>query len=129
MQRPYAIIEAPSVLGLEPTGVDRLAKSLLADGLAERVNARYAGRVEAPAYSAERDTETGTLNAHAIARWSPQLADAVAEGRHSAARPRQATTATFDRLPFWPQGHPAAMARALPTMDQPLFRHTAQSIY
>jgi hypothetical protein len=78
MQRPYAIIEAPSVLGLKPTGVDRLARSLLTNGLAERVNARYAGRVEPPAYSAERDTETGTLNAHAIARWSPQLADAVA---------------------------------------------------
>src|SRR5262245_40372234 len=78
MQRPYAIVEAPSVLGLKPTGVDRLARSLLANGLAERVNARYAGRVEPPTYSAERDTETGTLNAHAIARWSPQLADAVA---------------------------------------------------
>jgi hypothetical protein len=58
MQRPYAIIEAPSVLGLKPTGVDRLATSLLANGLAERVNAQYAGRVEPPAYSAERDTET-----------------------------------------------------------------------
>jgi arginase len=77
-QRAYAIVEAPSVLGLKPTGVDRLASSLLENGLAERVNARHAGRVEAPPYRRGRDAETGTLNARAIAQWSPQLADAIA---------------------------------------------------
>lgn len=78
-RRPYAIIEAPSILGLKPTGVDRLARCLLSNGLAERLSARYAGCVDPPPYSAERDPETGTLNARAIARWSPQLADAVEE--------------------------------------------------
>jgi len=75
--RPYAIIEAPSMLGLKPTGVDRLAERLLEHGFAERVNARRAVRLETPEYSFERDPETKTLNAHAIAEWSPKLADAV----------------------------------------------------
>jgi arginase len=75
--RPYAVIEAPSILGLKPTGVDGLAQRLLENGLAARVNARYAGRLEPPTYSGEREPETLTLNAHAIASWSPRLADAI----------------------------------------------------
>lgn len=75
--RRYAIIEAPSILGLKDTGVDRLPARLLELGLAERLRARNAGRLRAPPYDAERDPETLTLNAHAIAHWSPQLADAV----------------------------------------------------
>jgi arginase len=76
-QRRYAIIEAPSILGLKPTGVDRLPHALLDNRLAERVGARYAGRVEPLPYSDERDAATGTLNAGAIADWSPRLADAI----------------------------------------------------
>ena len=76
-QRRYAIIEAPSILGLKPTGVDRLPQALLDNRLAERVDARYAGRVEPLPYSDERDAATGTLNARAIADWSPRLADAI----------------------------------------------------
>jgi arginase len=77
MRRQYAVIEAPSVLGLKPNGVDRLAATLLENGLAERVNARLAGRLDTPPYSADRDATTGTLNADSIAAWSPRLADAV----------------------------------------------------
>ena len=75
--RPYAIIEAPSILGLKPTGVDKLPEQLLSYGLADRLHARRAARLETPAYSFERDPETKTLNAHAIAEWSPKLADAL----------------------------------------------------
>jgi len=75
--RRYAIIEAPSILGLKDTGVDRLPARLLGLGLAERLEARTAARLRTPPYRTERDPETLTLNAHAIARWSPQLADAV----------------------------------------------------
>jgi arginase len=71
------VIEAPSILGLKPTGVDGLARSLLANGIAERLHAEHGGRIEPPPYSAERDAETGILNAHAIAQWSPRLADLV----------------------------------------------------
>jgi arginase len=75
--RPYAILEAPSILGLKPTGVERLGDRLLELGLSERIEARRAGRLDTPAYDAERDAETQTLNARAIAAWTPELADAV----------------------------------------------------
>jgi arginase len=81
-QRPYAIIEAPSILGLKPTGTEKLADALLANGLAERIGARRAGRLPTPPYSEVRDPETKTLNAQAIASFAPQLAasfDAVLE--------------------------------------------------
>ena len=77
VRRQYAVIEAPSILGLKPTGVERLAASLVWNGLVAGVRARHGGRVESPGYSAVRDPETLMLNAHAIAEWSPQLADAV----------------------------------------------------
>lgn len=73
----FAILEAPSILGLRPTGVERLPEGLLRHGLAERLNARWAGRVDAPPYGGERDGETQTLNARAIAAWTPELADAL----------------------------------------------------
>lgn len=75
--RRYALIEAPSVLGLKPTGVEKLPDRLLEAGLAERLQARRAGRVETPPYRFERDPETLTLNDREIATWSPQLADAI----------------------------------------------------
>ena len=75
----YAIVEAPSILGLKPTGVDRLPDELLRHGLADELHARRAGRVApAVAYSDARD-ETLTLNARGIAEYSVRLADAVAD--------------------------------------------------
>lgn len=73
----YAVIEAPSILGLKPTGTQRLAEALLANGLAERIGARRACRLTPPAFSSVRDAETLTLNAPAIASFTPLLADAV----------------------------------------------------
>jgi arginase len=75
--RPYRIIEAPSVLGLKPTGVERLPQRLLQEGLAERLGAEVVSRLDPPEYDPVPDPETGTLNASALARWSPELADAV----------------------------------------------------
>jgi arginase len=86
-RRRYAIIEAPSFLGLKPTGVDRLPQALLDNGLAQRLDARHAGRVEPLPYSDERDRATGTLNARAIADWSPRLADAMGRVLDSAEFP------------------------------------------
>ncbi|MCA1511223.1 arginase family protein [Bradyrhizobium sp. NBAIM01] len=74
---PYAIIEAPSTLGLATDGVERLPEQLLKLGLAERIGARRAGRLVVPSKDPVPDPETGILNAGAIAAWSPQLADAV----------------------------------------------------
>jgi arginase len=73
----YAIVEAPSILGLKPSGVERLPRALLDHGLARRLGARPAARLETPPYDPVRDPETKTLNARAIAEWSPRLADAT----------------------------------------------------
>ncbi|AZO78972.1 MULTISPECIES: arginase family protein [unclassified Bosea (in: a-proteobacteria)] len=75
--RSYAIIEAPSTLGLRSGGVAGLAGRLLELGLAERIGARRAGRLAVPLKDPEPDPETLTLNAKALAGWSPKLADAV----------------------------------------------------
>jgi arginase len=69
----YAILEAPSTLGLATDGVERLPDRLLALGLAQRIHARRAGRLAVPAKDPTPDPEMGTLNASAIAAWSPQL--------------------------------------------------------
>jgi arginase len=73
----YAIVEAPSVLGLRPTGVEDLPDALLEAGLAERLGARRAGRVDPLAYDPKRDPDTGLLNPRAIRDYSMKLADAV----------------------------------------------------
>ncbi|RWO94318.1 arginase family protein [Mesorhizobium sp.] len=77
MSSHYAILEAPSTLGRATDGVERLPGRLLDLGLAERIQARRAGRLAVPAKDPTPDPETGTLNARAIAQWSPKLADAV----------------------------------------------------
>ena len=73
----FAILEAPSVLGLFPKGVETLPNALLAAGLAERRGARRAGRVEPPPYEPERDPESLLLHPRGIADYSVALADAV----------------------------------------------------
>jgi arginase len=75
--RRYAIVEAPSILGLKPTGVETLPDTLLANGLAERLNARRAARVEAPPYRVDRDPVTLTLNDRGINHYSSCLADVI----------------------------------------------------
>jgi len=74
---PYAILEAPSTLGLATDGVERLPEQLLGLGLAERIRARRAVRLAVPPKDPVPDSATGVLNAGAIAAWSPRLADAV----------------------------------------------------
>src|SRR5215212_9815242 len=73
----FTVIEAPSVLGLFPKGVEKLSDVLLTKGLGERLGARDAGRVEPPPYDDRRDPETMLLNPKGIADYSTVLADAV----------------------------------------------------
>jgi arginase len=77
--RRHAILEAPSILGLRPSGVEDLPASLLGAGLQERVGARHAGRVSPPPWRPGRDPETGILNAPAIRDYSKRLARSVGE--------------------------------------------------
>jgi len=76
-KRRYAILEAPSALGLSTDGVEGLPARLLELGLAERIEARHAGRLAVPPKDATPDPETLILNAKTIAAWSPRLGDAV----------------------------------------------------
>ena len=74
----FTIIEAPSVLGLFPKGVETLPEALLAKGLAERLEARRGERIQPPPYDYRRDRETMLLNPRGIADYSVALADVVA---------------------------------------------------
>ena len=60
-----------------PKGVEQLPDALLAEGLGERLEARYANRVEPPLYDNRRDPDTMILNPRAIADYSVALADAI----------------------------------------------------
>ena len=73
----YTILEAPSNLGLWPSGVERLPEALLSAGLGTMLGADSAGRVEPLPYDSRRDPETLLLNGDAIRTYSRSLADAV----------------------------------------------------
>lgn len=63
----FAIIDAPSILGLRPTGVEDLPEALKTAGLHKKLGAKYVGRVDPSSpYNPERDSSTLLLNANAI---------------------------------------------------------------
>lgn len=74
-----SIIDAPSDLGLRPTGLAGLPEALREAGLLEGFrDVRYAGRVPVPPYIPIRDPSTGVLNLNAIRSFSVRHADRVA---------------------------------------------------
>jgi len=74
----YSVIDAPSVLGLRPTGVELLPKALREAGLLEQLNADYAGMVTPSAvYNYKRDDETKLLNPKAIKDYTLKLAEVL----------------------------------------------------
>jgi arginase len=77
MHPPITIIEAPSVLGLRPTGVEYLPQALRDAGLYQRLCARDAVHVPTLPYDDRRDAETGMLNAAALVEFTGRLADEV----------------------------------------------------
>jgi arginase len=74
----FVVIDAPSVLGLRPTGVEHLPQALKAAGLHTGLNAEYAGRIEPLPYDPQRDPATLIRNPDALRAFSLQLAEAVA---------------------------------------------------
>ncbi len=74
----FTIIEAPSILGLRPTGVQHLPEALKAASLMSELRAEYGARVSPLSYSSERDKLTLLLNPDSIREFSLQLADTVA---------------------------------------------------
>ncbi|HMJ71421.1 MAG TPA: arginase family protein [Cyclobacteriaceae bacterium] len=74
------IISAPSILGLRPTGVEKLPESLLSAGLRERLNVTNpvtAVRTLNDIYSPIRDRFTRCLNTQLITQFSKKLAQTV----------------------------------------------------
>jgi len=74
----FAIIDAPSILGLSPTGVQRLPGALKAAGLRTSLHAEDGGLVPPPRYNPQRDPETLLLNPEGLRAYAQQLAQAVA---------------------------------------------------
>jgi len=77
----FAVIDAPSILGLKPTGVEQLPDALKAAGLLTDLHAEYAGAVTPPPYNPARDPETLLLNPDGLRSYAQQLAAAVAKVR------------------------------------------------
>jgi arginase len=73
----FAILDAPSILGLRPTGVELLPRALRDAGLVQSLSARDAGMVRPPPYDGTRDPTTHVLNARGIRDFSIRLADAI----------------------------------------------------
>jgi arginase len=71
-----SVVDAPSILGLRPTGVEKLAQSLRSCGLLQDL-AADAGRVDPPAYDPKKDPETHILNPLGIREYSKDLAEKV----------------------------------------------------
>ena len=73
----FSVIDAPSILGLRPSGVENLAQALRNAHLLEKLHAKSVGKVVPLPYQSKRDKETLLLNPQAIKVFSLQLADAV----------------------------------------------------
>ena len=76
MRKPIRIVSAPSILGLRPTGVERLPQSLLDAGLVDKIKSAGA-IIDIPTlnekYSSHRDPILKCLNAETIRDFSLRL--------------------------------------------------------
>jgi arginase len=73
----FAVVRAPSGLGLRAPGVEGLGDALLGHGLAQALGARVATTVAPPPASGVRDPASGVLNGPEIAAYAVTLANAV----------------------------------------------------
>jgi len=73
----FAVLEAPSPLGVGPTGVEELPSALLHAGLLTGLRATHAGLVEPPPHDPQRDPETRILNVNGVRAYASSLADRV----------------------------------------------------
>lgn len=82
-RQEFAVIDAPSILGLKPTGVELLPKALREAGLMKKLSAEYFGKVmPSSPYSFNRDNVTKLLNAEGIKNYSLRLAEVVGDVLH-----------------------------------------------
>ncbi len=82
LQYDIKIISAPSILGLKPTGVQNLSKSLLGSGLAQNLQSVHP-IIDVPTlnhlYNNKRDSKTKCLNPGPIRDFSLSLSKAVSD--------------------------------------------------
>ena len=77
MRKHIAIIEAPSILGLKPGGVEKLPEALKAHGLLNKMPVSSIEKIIPSSYNPIRDVNTNILNPKAIRNFSVKLANAV----------------------------------------------------
>jgi arginase len=75
----FTVLDAPSILGLRPTGVELLPTALRAAGLLKALSAGDAGSVPTLPYNGVRDPDTHLVNADGIREFSIRLAGAVSK--------------------------------------------------
>lgn len=75
--RQFAVIQAPSGLGLRAVGVEGLGEALLGHGLMQMLGAGSLTTVAPPPASGIRDPVSGVLNGPEIAAYAVALADVV----------------------------------------------------
>jgi arginase len=73
----FAVVRAPSGLGLRAAGVEGLGNALLGGGLAEALDARTATTVAPLPASGVRDPASGVLNGPEVVAYAVSLADAL----------------------------------------------------
>ena len=73
----FAVVRAPSGLGLRAAGVEGLGDALLGRGLAEALDARTATTVAPLPGSGVRDPASGVLNGPEVVAYAVSLADAL----------------------------------------------------
>lgn len=73
----FVVVKAPSILGLKPTGVEKLPKALKKAGLLKSLNVEKTQLIEPPSYNAKRDNATNVLNPNKIKSYSLRLAQVI----------------------------------------------------
>ena len=77
MKPHYQLIEAPSILGLKPSGVELLPYALQRSGFLPQATDTISVPVDITDFSPQRPTRHDVLNAEGIAGYARQLADAL----------------------------------------------------
>jgi arginase len=83
----FTIVEAPSILGLSPSGVEDMPEALRRAGVHGRLGVRRTVRVEPPPYDERRDPDTGILNVAGLVDYTRRLADQVGAAVDRTERP------------------------------------------
>lgn len=79
--KPYQLIEAPSILGLWPSGIELMPYALQQYGFLKGTAPARSVPLDATGYSSRRPAKQDVLNGPAIAAYSVRLAEAVQQVR------------------------------------------------